>query len=552
MPVSTFYPGVGGDDYYFGAGSEFSNNATNVAFGDSGLSEDHFLGIRFSNITIPKDALISSAKIRLTAADTLSDPISYQIFFNEVDNATAPTSYSQASGLVLTSSYVSWPDCQAINADWGEMEFDTFDTPELKTLLQAIVNRAGWVSGNAVQIVIKTGSSQIGIRSCHTIESESGAYKPQLIVDYFNGAEFDFETAPIAMTLTLEGELESGGYLNQELPGLTCEGTLAVRSGTLDEMLPGFLIFASGGVGTYASLDKNLPGFLIEARSGHFADITLAGLLAEGTGLAGNVGSLGARSIVPLPGFVISASGKAAQVGSLVRDLPGLEISAHGYAEVLGRLDRTLAGLSIIATGLSGNIGNAGARSIVPLPGLNILATGFSENRLSADLVLPGFFITAEGWAVPVLITCLVMNPKNLAISEYTGINFNSFAFFNGKYLAAGPSGIHVLEGDTDNGEPIISLIKTGHIPTGSARARDIYLMGRSDAQMRVTLIGDEEEESREEADYLISKLGEDRVVTPRGMDPVYLQIAVENSQGGDFDLDSIQVFGEGLKRRSR
>jgi len=69
---------------------------------------------------------------------------------------------------------------------------------------------------------------------------------------------------------------------------------------------------------------------------------------------------------------------------------------------------------------------------------------------------------------------------------------------------------------------------------------------------MRITLIGDEEEESREEADYLISKLGQDRVVTPRGLDPVYLQIAIENAQGGDFDLDSIQVFGEGLKRRKR
>ena len=165
---------------------------------------------------------------------------------------------------------------------------------------------------------------------------------------------------------------------------------------------------------------------------------------------------------------------------------------------------------------------------------------------------LPGLFITAEGRAVPVFITCLVMNPKNLAVSEYTRFNFNSFAFFNGKYLAAGSYGIHVLEGDTDNGEPIISFIKTGHVPTGAARARDIYLLGRSDAQMRVALIGDEEEECREEADYLLSKLGQDRIVTPRGMEPHYFQIAVENSQGGDFDLDSIQVFEEALKRRKR
>ena len=263
-------------------------------------------------------------------------------------------------------------------------------------------------------------------------------------------------------------------------------------------MLPGFQISASGGVGTYASLDQVLPGFLIEARSGHFADIALAGLLAQGTGLTGGIGKLSGI----LPGLIITASGKAAQIGSLVRNLPGFEISAHGYAEVLGRLDKTLAGLSIFCDRAFRGVGGAN----LILPGFTIISSAIHENRLSADLVLPGFFITAEGRAVPVLLTCIVMNPKNLAVSEYTGFNFNSFVFFNGKYLAAGPSGIHVLEGDTDNGEPIISLIKTGHIPTGSARARDIYLMGRSDAQMRVTLIGDEEEESREEADYLISQ----------------------------------------------
>jgi hypothetical protein len=450
-----------------------------------------------------------------------------------VDDAVAPTTFAGAEALVLTSA-IPWT-IPVLDLD------ESIDTPELKTLVQTIVNRSGWASGNDMQVVVKTAS---GTGQRFFDNYGAGATKAELHIEYFTGTVLNFDAAPVNVTLTMEGEVFAPAGLNQNLPGLTCEGALAVRSGILDEPLPGLLITASGGVGTAARLLQNLPGLLIEARSGHFADVTLAGLFAEGTGLAGQI----ARLSQNLPGIIMIAAGKAAQVGTLIRSLPGLEISAQGYAQVLGRVSGALPGLTIAATGLVGNVG----RADLSLPGLTILSAGIHENRGSAILSLPGFFITAEGRAVAVFITCIVMNPKNLAVSEYTNFNFNSFAAFNGKDLAAGPSGIHVLEGDTDNGEPIISFIKTGHVPTGAARARDIYLLGRSEGQLRVTLTGDEEEEDRDEADYLLSNLGQDRVVTPRGMDPVYLQIAVENSQGGDFDLDSIQVFGEQLKRRKR
>jgi hypothetical protein len=531
------YPGAEADDYYWGVESDFSSTGEFLVGESDGATYDYSFGIRFTNITIPKDAIIESAHITLVSAYDDANPCGADIYFNNVDDAVAPTTFGQAQALVLTSA-IPWT-IPVLDL------YESIDTPELKTLVQQIVNRSGWASGNDMQVVVKTAS---GTGQRFFDNYGAGATKAELHIEYFAGMVLNFDSNPINLTLSMEGEVFAPAGLNQTFSGLTCEGLLAVRSGTLYEPLPGFLLTASGGVGTAARLLQTLPGFLVEARSGHFGNITLAGLLAEGAGITGNIGNVGARSIVPLPRFAIFANGTAAQFASLARVLPGLEISAHGYSEVLGGLDRTLPGLMVSATAFSG----AYARANLPLPGFTIIASAIHENRLNTDLVLPGFFITAEGGIVPVFITCLVMNLKNLAVSEYIGWNFNSFAFFNGKYLGASSTGIHVLEGDTDNGEPIISLIKTGHIPTESARARDIYLMGRSDAQMRVTLIGDEEEESREEADYLIAKLGQDRVVTPRGLDPVYLQIALENSQGGDFDLDSIQVFGEALKRRKR
>lgn len=536
MADSKFYPGVSGDDYYWGGESTFDSSSDNIVLGKISTTS-YYCGVRFPNVTIPQGAVILSAHVTFHAHDTQSGILYAYIAGNDVDNAVAPTTKEGASGLALTDETVPW---EPVAMTAGQ----EYDTPDISDIIKEIVDRPGWASGNAMQILFRLDSADGNRKFRSRDHVNQATEKPELHIEYFSGSSLDYDAAPMTMTLTIEGELQAGAGLNKNLPGLICEGELAVRSGILNRTLPGLQIEASGGLGTFATLDKSLPGHLIEARSGHFSDIALAGLLCQGSGLTGQVG----RLTRDLPGFIITASGKAAQVGLLDRDLPGFLIEAHGYSEVLGRLDKTLPGLRIEATGLVGSSG----RADLILPGFTIAASAIHENRLTADLVLPGFFIDAEGHSIPGFLTCVVMNPKNLAISEYRNFNFNSFAFFNGKYLAAGPNGIHVLEGDTDNGDPILSLIKTGHISTGSARARDIYLMGRSEAQMRVRLIGDEEEESREEADYLISKLGQDRIVTPRGLDPVYLQIAIENSQGGDFDLDSIQVFGEALKRRKR
>ena len=42
-------------------------------------------------------------------------------------------------------------------------------TPDLKTIVQEIVNRAGWVSGNAM-VFILDGSSGVGVRALVTLE----------------------------------------------------------------------------------------------------------------------------------------------------------------------------------------------------------------------------------------------------------------------------------------------------------------------------------------------------------------------------------------------
>ena len=70
---------------------------------------------------------------------------------NDVDNATAPTTAIEAQALVSTTATVAWTETlSAADAAWT-----WWQTPEMDTELQEIVDRAGWAEGNAMQFIGK-------------------------------------------------------------------------------------------------------------------------------------------------------------------------------------------------------------------------------------------------------------------------------------------------------------------------------------------------------------------------------------------------------------
>ncbi|MBK8820602.1 MAG: hypothetical protein IPN49_16515 [Saprospiraceae bacterium] len=67
---------------------------------------------------------------------------------------------------------------------WNPVAWNTVDqkqnTPDIKNIIQEIVNRSGWVSGNALSILI-TGSS--GTREAESWDGEAAA-APRLYITY--------------------------------------------------------------------------------------------------------------------------------------------------------------------------------------------------------------------------------------------------------------------------------------------------------------------------------------------------------------------------------
>lgn len=168
----------GSDDGYWYTGDYFAMNTTYLIIGQvGGGTYDSF--IRFRNITIPKGATIVSAIVRFVSYENAAVAgAKSKCYFNDVDDAVAPTSHTQADALALTAA-VDW----GVTTQW--QIGSTYDTPDLTAILQTIVDRAGWVSGNDVTVVIKNDDSAAGAKR----SPRSGDYfgdenKPTLIVTY--------------------------------------------------------------------------------------------------------------------------------------------------------------------------------------------------------------------------------------------------------------------------------------------------------------------------------------------------------------------------------
>src|SRR5690606_4167339 len=79
------------------------------------------------------------------------------------------------SGRTRTAATVNWTP-----SAWTNNQ--TYLTPDIKTLVQEIVNRGGWVRGNDMAFIID-GSSTSNFRSADSYNGSSGS-APKLIINY--------------------------------------------------------------------------------------------------------------------------------------------------------------------------------------------------------------------------------------------------------------------------------------------------------------------------------------------------------------------------------
>lgn len=139
-------------------------------------SEDQIIGLRFTHITIPQGATITSSYIQFKVDETSSGNTQLNIHTEQTDNALPFENSAKNVGNRNKSSSISWavPPWTRRNARGADQK-----TPNLKTIVQQVVNRSGWEAGNAL-VFLFTGSGK------RTAESYDGTHSgaPELTINY--------------------------------------------------------------------------------------------------------------------------------------------------------------------------------------------------------------------------------------------------------------------------------------------------------------------------------------------------------------------------------
>lgn len=104
---------------------------------------------KFSGVTIPVGATITSAVLKLYATGLTGVPPQMRIYAEAADNAAAPTSRTDVTTTkTRTTAFATWAP-----STWTTNQWQT--SPSLITVIQEIVSRGGWASGNSIQLFIQ-------------------------------------------------------------------------------------------------------------------------------------------------------------------------------------------------------------------------------------------------------------------------------------------------------------------------------------------------------------------------------------------------------------
>ncbi|MGD9081810.1 MAG: hypothetical protein PVG96_20865, partial [Desulfobacterales bacterium] len=149
-------------------------------------SSNQQIGMRFNNISIEQGAIINSAYIRFACDETWPTETTTLTFYGQAHNNALTFSgvNNNISHRVKTSASVTW----TITDQWATAH-EYHQSPDLAPLIQEIVDRSGWESGNSLVIIV-TGTGK------RTVESANGAHghgdmtlAPRLVVDYTGGSD---------------------------------------------------------------------------------------------------------------------------------------------------------------------------------------------------------------------------------------------------------------------------------------------------------------------------------------------------------------------------
>lgn len=215
------------------------------------------------------------------------------------------------------------------------------------------------------------------------------------------------------------------------------------------------------------------------------------------------------------------------------------------YAQALDTVNAALATNQTLVIAVDDTLGAQAADSFTTvghyLASVLEDSTGWVGFRLSDDAV-----------------TGVVMNTEgDKPLSLYDHYNFNSMCKVGDHYLGAQDDGLYLLDGATDDGDPIQASLRTMMIDFGSPRqkrVRSAYLgytaNGKLLLRVRSVDNGTLKEQWYEAQELAAQAPRENMIRIGRGLRSRYWQFELVNVDGADFEVDKMELHPVYLNRR--
>lgn len=157
------------DDAFENAVGTVTINGTSMVFNNAG----YWIGYRFQNVTIPNASTINTATLSYYVTSTTRDDNEQDVYGEDVDDAaTFSTAASNISGRTLTTAKTT------VSADSVGVGFYAVD---VTAVVQEIINRAGWVSGNDLALLM---DALTGVNLAPDTYDNSPTNAAKLDIDY--------------------------------------------------------------------------------------------------------------------------------------------------------------------------------------------------------------------------------------------------------------------------------------------------------------------------------------------------------------------------------
>lgn len=176
-------------------GATFDSTSATVWLGTGASTSASYAGFRFTNVSIPQGATISSAKLQVYVPSTTWIQMDFTYAAENTANSATFSSSSKPSQRTLTTQTVT----HSSNTQWVASTW--YDLDEINTVVQPVISRADWASGNALTIVLKGTGSAYARKSVTSFDG-TPANAVRLVITYTTGGPTPTRTSTATVTAT--------------------------------------------------------------------------------------------------------------------------------------------------------------------------------------------------------------------------------------------------------------------------------------------------------------------------------------------------------------